>query len=175
MVGGISAPTHRGDILSPKPYTLPHVHPPHGRLNLPHGLGYKILPCHALNGSRCWVPCSLSSGRSSVWLCQGQSSGQSGACSPDLRHASQSSIFHALAFFPGLSSTCASRKTSGRCAAGAGRTGWLDGFAVPAPAPCFAIPLAPLGDDPLRGLCRMPLGGFAYNLSNVHTSSHPLD
>jgi hypothetical protein len=24
---------------------------------------------------------------------------------------------------------------------------WLDGFAVPAPASCFAIPLAPLGDD----------------------------
>jgi len=36
------------------------------------------------------------------------------------------SLFHALSFFPGLSS----------------RTGWLDGFAVPAPAQ-----VSPKGDD----------------------------
>jgi hypothetical protein len=39
-------------------------------------------------------------------------------------------VFHALAFF------------------------WLDGFAVPA-----LVQVSPSGDDPLRGLCRKPLGG----------------
>ena len=39
----------------------------------------------------------------------------------------------------------------------------LDGFAVPASAPCLAIPHAPPGDDPLRGLCRKPLGGCYHN------------
>jgi len=59
------------------------------------------------------------------------------ARSPNLRQSQ--AVFYALAFFPGLSS----------------RTGWLDGFAVPAPAQVY-----PTGTIPLRGLWRMPLDPF---------------
>lgn len=44
---------------------------------------------------------------------------------------------------------------------------WLDGLAeVHAPGECFAIPPALLEDNPLRGLCRKPLGSSSQNISS---------